>query len=408
MMPSALASTYTHAHADWVRAEHTSESHHRLLATIDEKITAAQRGGNAGLGAVLTEHRAELARHTLAVAAAVADAAHQRDTTQEALMNIAGGPSGVVTEHDIQQRRSAAMRADAEQLRQARAEATDLDNQLMRAELAAARVFGTRPGVDYDLVADLPTLRREVDMLDEAGVRSPAAMYGTREADLDQLDRPAAAAVTDIAGSAQTVQPLHLGANADKSAVLGALATTALRNQHRILAIPASENAESYAAQHRYADTTANPDQAIERIDNGQWKLPTGTLLVVDDADQLNPRQLRALTKAAGDANAKLLLVTNSTDNQREASLTDMLNNQLPWSHRLADPAERPARTALDRVEHHLASTTAAGEAAQEANDLLTRRDELGRTYHDITHYRDRVIDTDRERSRGTDVGLDL
>ncbi len=322
-------------------------------------------------------------------------------------MNIAGGPSGVVTEHDIQQRRSAAMRADAEQLRQARIEATDLDNQLMRAELAAARVFGTRPGVDYDLVADLPALRREVDMLDEAGVRSPAAMYATREADLDQLDQPAAAAVTDIAGSAQTVQPLHLGANADKSAVLGALATTALRNQHRILAIPATQDAETYAGQHRYADTTANPDQAIERLDNGQWKLPTGTLLVVDDADQLNPRQLQALTKAAGDANAKLLLVTNA-DNQREASLTDMLNNHLPWSHRLADPAERPARTAIDRVEHHLASTTAAGEAAQEASDLLNRRDELGRTYHDITHYRARALDADRDRSRGTDVGLDL
>ncbi len=404
------AHAYTHAHADWVRAEHTSETHHRLLATIDEQITAAQRGGKADLAAVLTEHRAELDRHTPAVAAAVADAAHQRDTTQEALMNIAGGPSGVVTEHDIQQRRSAAMRADAEQLRQARIEATDLDNQLMRAELAAARVFGTRPGVDYDLGADLPALRREVDMLDEAGVRSPAAMYATRDADLELLDKSTAAAVTEIAGSAQTVQPLHLGANADKSAVLGALATTALRNEHRILAIPASGNAETYAAQHRYADTTADPEQAIERLDNGQWKLPTGTLLVVDDANQLEPRQLRALTKAAGDANAKLLLVTNSTDNQRQASLTDMLNNQLPWSHWIADPAERPPRTAIDRVEHHLASTTTAGEAAQEANDLLTRRDELGRTYHDITHYRARALDTDRNQSReqNRDVGLDL
>ena len=87
-----------------------------------------------------------------------------------------------------------------------------------------------------------------------------------------------------------------------------------------------------------------------------------------------------------------------------------MLNNQLPWSHWIADPAERPPRTAIDRVEHHLASTTTAGEAAQEANDLLTRRDELGRTYHDITHYRARALDTDRNQSReqNRDVGLDL
>ncbi|CQD25068.1 hypothetical protein BN970_06866 [Mycolicibacterium conceptionense] len=124
-------------------------------------------------------------------------------------MNIAGGPSGVVTEHDIQQRRSVAMRLTPNSCAK-RASATDLDNQLMRAELAAARVFGTRPGVDYDLGADLPALRREVDMLDEAGVRSPAAMYATRDADLELLDKLTAAAVTEIAGSAQTVQPLHL------------------------------------------------------------------------------------------------------------------------------------------------------------------------------------------------------
>jgi conjugative relaxase-like TrwC/TraI family protein len=402
------AHAYTHAHADWVRADHTNETHHRLLDSIDEQIAAARRDGKTELAATLTEHRAELARHTPAIAAALIDAVHHRDTSQEALMTVAGGPDDVVTDHDIQQRRTAALQADAEQLRQARAEATDLDNHVMRAELAAARTFGTRPGVDYDLAADLDALRREIDLFDTAGARSPATMYTTLDADLRQLDQPAAAAVTDIAASAQTVQPLHLGASADKPAVLRALAVTALRNQHRILAIPATETAETYAAQHRYADATATFEQARARIDNGQWKLPLGSMLVVDDADRLDSGQLRYLTEVASGANTKLLLVTNTTQDERDTSLTDMLHNQLPWAQRIADPADRAKPTAIDRAEHHLASTTDNSPAAQEAHDLLTRRDGLARTYDDMTNYRARTVSTDRSRQHRSDVELDL
>lgn len=401
------AHAYTHAHADWIRADHTSETHYALLDSIDEQIAAARRDGKTELAATLTEHRAELARHTSAIDAALVDAAHHRDSTQEALMTIAGGPDGVVTDHDIQQRRIAALQADAEQLRQARTEATDLDNQVMRAELAAARTFGTRPGVDYDLAADLEALRREIDLLDTAGARSPATIYATLDTDLDELDRPAAAAVIDIAASAQTVQPLHLGTSADKPAVLGALAVTALRNEHRILAIPATETAETYAAQHRYADTTATFDQARARLDNGQWMLPMGSMLVVDDADRLDSQQLRYLTEVASGANAKLLLVTNTMQDERDTSLTDMLHNQLPWAHRIADPADRAKPTAIDRAEHHLASTTAHSATAQDAHDLLTRRDQLARTYDDITNHRARSLHTEPDRNRGTELGLD-
>jgi hypothetical protein len=72
-----------------------------------------------------------------------------------------------------------------------------------------------------------------------------------------------------------------------------------------------------------------------------------------------------------------LLLVTNTTVDQRDTSLTDMLHNQLPWAQRIADPADRAKPTAIDRAEHHLASTTDTSTAAQQAPDLLTRRDQL-------------------------------
>ncbi|MGV0740524.1 hypothetical protein ABQF35_29635 [Mycobacterium syngnathidarum] len=101
-----------------------------------------------------------------------------------------------------------------------------------------------------------------------------------------------------------------------------------------------------------------------------------------------------------------LLLVTNSTGNQRDTSLSDMLNNQLPWSHRLVGSAERPVRTAIDGAEHHLARTNATGDAAQEANDLLTRRDELGRT--PITTSPTTGPAPSTPTATATDVGLDL
>ena len=69
-----------------------------------------------------------------------------------ALHDITGGVEDIVTERDLRARREAAQRADIDALTEARAQAGDLDNQLARAEAAAARAFaagparGLRPG----------------------------------------------------------------------------------------------------------------------------------------------------------------------------------------------------------------------------------------------------------------------
>ena len=61
----------------------------------------------------------------------------------------------------------------------------------------------------------------------------------------------------------------------------------------------------------------------------------------------------------------------------------------------------------MQRVEHHLATTSTAGGAENaEAAQLLNRCDQLLEHYRDLTT--DRIRDTSADRSRGRDRGLEL
>ena len=125
------------------------------------------------------------------------------------------------------------------------------------------------------------------------------------------LEEPSQAAVIAIANSAQAVHVLDVHPGADKPAALGALAAAAHAHQRRILALPATETAADYAHTHRYADTTTAAPTGCEHLQAGRWQLPTGSLVVVDDADHLPAAQLAWLTEHAAATNTKLLLLTN-------------------------------------------------------------------------------------------------
>ena len=99
-----------------------------------------------------------------------------------------------------------------------------------------------------------------------------------------------------IANSAQATQLLHLGDDADKPAALAAIAAAVHHHRHRILALPATEEAATYADEHRYADTSTTAAAAIDNLQSGRWNPPTGSLLIIDDADQLPAEQLHWFT----------------------------------------------------------------------------------------------------------------
>jgi hypothetical protein len=195
-------------------------------------------------------------------------------------------------------------------------------------------------------------------------------------ASLDQTHRRA---VTAITSSAHTVQPLQLHTGADKAATLAALADTAHHHNTRVLALPATPSAAQYAAHNRYADTTTTPQDARTNLDSKRWKLPSGSLVVVDDADHLPPEQLRWLTHAAAATNTKLILITTADSRQPAHTLLGVLNNDLPSAQHLGTPDRHQQQppTTIGRVEHHLAATNATSTTRSQATRLLQRRDQI-------------------------------
>ena len=233
---------------------------------------------------------------------------------------------------------------------------------------------------------DVSAVRGEVEFLAVAGGRAPAGMYRVPEQALSGLDEPSQDAVIAIANSAQAVQVLDVHPGADKPAALGALAAAAHAHQRRILALPATETAADYAHTHRYADTTAAAPTGYEHLQAGRWQLPTGSLVIVDDADHLPAAQLAWLTEHAAATNTKLLLLTNPAPDRTPAhTLAAVAATHLPWAQHLGtpDPTHRATLTALEHAATHLATVTDPAIHTHTA-DLLARRDQLTTTYHTL------------------------
>ena len=283
----------------------------------------------------------------------------------------------------------------------------------VRARLRADYRAHTQQRGGDDLAADLPPLRSEIDFLDSAGRRyAPATGYPTDT--LSHLDQAHRRAVTGITRSLQAVQCLHLYPGADKPAALAALAASAKHEpSHRVLALPATPQATEYAAQHRYAETTRKPDHALDKLQTGHWKLPIGSLVIVDDADHLKPDQLGWLAEHAAATNTKLLLIA-APDHRRPAhALTAAADHLLLWAQQLGSPDtghQRP-RSAIERADHHLTTEPpAASPEHTTARELLQRRDQLLDHFRDIANIAAQFDAAARshERSRGNDYGLEL
>lgn len=378
-----------HAHAEWVAAEHRRDTHHSLLGQLAGQITAAVSRDDRDLADRFQAHRDELAQHTEVIDAAAVGARADRDTAHAALLDIAGGPEGIVTDRDLDNRRRAAVEADIAVLTRARIQARDLDNQVRRAEAAAARVFAERSHDALDLTRELDQMREEIELVESAGLRSPAGVYA-------DCPEPATAALSDagravvgnLVDSDMAVQLLQVADPSEKSAIIRAVALAAHHSDAKVLAIPASSAGTDHARRHRYSNATASPCDAIDKLTSGEWTPPPGTLLIVDDADHLDDAQLRRLTTHAGATNTKLLLVANPAAAAGPSRhLTAALAATLPWSQHLGEtPHNATADSALSRAAGYLGDLTAIpdDDTHRQAAALLTRRDNLIGVYRNI------------------------
>lgn len=388
------------AHGRWVHAEDTAELHHQLLTQLAAAITAATERGDHDIADRYQQHHTQVSEQTEHVDAAVRTARDRLEGARADLIDSAGGQAGIVTEHHLHARRAQAVRADTDTLNLARRRARNLDDQLARAEAAAARSLAQTPAHTYDLGADLDQLQAEVDFLDAASAASPAALYTPPPAALDGLDDAHRRAVSALTTNIHSVQLLHLHPGADKTATLSALADTAHHHNKTTLAVTGSDN----APDHTYADTTTSIDDYRADLTAQRHKPPLGSLIIVDDADTLTPAQLRWLAHTAAATNTKLVLVATPGDRQPTHTLIAVLTNDLPNTQHLGtpDPGRTQPRTAIERAEHYLAATSTPSPERSRAVEVLYQRTQVLAQLRDIAATAQRLDSiAERDRTRG-------
>jgi hypothetical protein len=169
------------AHTDWVRAEDRAQLHRQLIERLDAQITAQCADSRAV--EQLQRHRADAAQQTDRITAGVDAAWARLNGVRSALVEAPGGAENIVSERDITELRERALRADRDALAAARAEVSDLDTRLARAEIRAARAFAEAETRRAGFVAEhIELLRAELGILtaaavevDELRVRIPAS-----------------------------------------------------------------------------------------------------------------------------------------------------------------------------------------------------------------------------------------
>lgn len=181
-----------------------------------------------------------------------------------------------------------------------------------------------------------------------------------------------------------------------------------------VLALPATHAAADHAAAQGYADSIRRPAAAVKNFDDGSWALPGGSLVIVDDADRLDPGLLASLVEtAAVRTNTKLILITNHDTSRTSPEGTNavtVLQDHLPWARHIGTPTPRNIErdNVIDHVQQHL---SAAGRDVDspilaEAAHLLARREDLARGYREEVTARDRFITDMVARSRDRELGL--
>lgn len=417
-----------HTHTEWVNAEAVSEAHHYRLNLLDAQAREAEAAGETDVADYYRDRHQQLDAGSRIITMALTNATTARDQAHAALIGAAGGPDQIVTENHLHARRLEALTADAAELNAARAEARDLDNQLFRAEASAARAFAQGlaetevDATERDIhiiaaaVAEKPTaapkfdvevLRAEVDFLDAAGGVSAAAAYAPpadRYASVPEQDRRA---VASVAAAPQSVQVLTIGTDADKATALSAIADAARGDHRKVLALPATDTAKTFYAAHPYADGYNTPSVAHDTLAAGEVTLPAGTLLVVDDADQLTSDQVRYFTEHASRANTKLLLVrTPAAEREPAQTLVDALATNLPWAQHIGTVGDRAPVTAIEQARQLASTKTELGNDTTntETRALLDRHHTITREYTRRVTYRP----LDRGRSKDRSAGLEL
>jgi hypothetical protein len=386
-----------HAHADWFDAERTYEQHQILHDGLAHQITSAVARGDDTLAGIYRDHQSTLMRHSASIAGHRDYCCTERAAAYSALIEKSGGEGGIVAERDLHQLRQCAIKSDAVSLHEARLHARELDNQLHRAEAAAARAFARAATAkqsvketaiskaateNYTVDQDLQQLREELAVLEIAGSRSPATRYNSTAS--KSLDQPISTIVASVADSDMSVQPVRINSGDQKHAILKGVALAAHSSGRQVLALPATAAAIKFASAYRYSHRTEPAAEGMGKLHHKQFRLEPGALVIVDDADHLTAEQLTWLIGNAGTTNTQLLLaVSPNAAGGPSRYLVDALADNLPWSTG-RDNTAGGSLSAMSRVAAHLNDRDHLSTTERTVAALLAHRDERVDAYREL------------------------
>jgi conjugative relaxase-like TrwC/TraI family protein len=306
--------------------------------------------------------------------------------------DAAGGGEHIVTDDDVDAVISAAHNTDQQSLRRLQTRRTRLLRDLTATEAAAAQAFAIAETRSAEHVLErLDALRTELKALENAGglhLGTPLVLPPTAT---DHLPALTAAALRRLVAYPYTLIPVHAHGDENTQQALHTLYAAASANDRQVLWCSPTPERTAWAQAGEIADTVTDLEDAHTRLATHNWRLPAGSLVVVDDATHAPPAQIADLAAHAAAAQAQLILL-DTPDNHRlagpSAPLLSLLQHDLPWSLTLSaaesSTARHRTRPDLDPV---LEQARRLNEAllTTDLDDALRRRTEL-REQHQSSH----------------------
>ena len=136
----------------------------------------------------------------------------------------------------------------------------------------------------------------------------------------------------------------------DTAAALYTLRSTANAADRKVLWLSASDSATASARGAELADTITTVTHAHQQVDDHQWALPPGAIVVIDDPAAAEPDQLVDIARHAAAAKARVILLDPRTARGPSASAVRLLSQSLPWHTTLTIAPNEPSDPLLEPV----------------------------------------------------------
>jgi hypothetical protein len=297
-----------------------------------------------------------------------------------ARVEAAGGADRIVTDDDVDAVIAEATTIDQATLQATRARLGRLTEELDRAEATAAAAFAAAETRSAEhRLAQQDMMRTELAVLEAAGGFDPNRAMELPPTATDHLPDATARALRQLASTPFTLTPVYAADRPDTLQAMRVLYAAAAACGRNVLWCSGTE----HLADAEIADTVVAAADAHRLLMDGSWRLPTDSLVVIDNASAVESGTIADIAARAAEGNSAVILMDGDEGRWPpgpSGALMRLLQEDLPWAVTLnvSDAAvqRHPRRPDFDAalVQAHRAAPRAR---TTEIDDAVARREEL-------------------------------